>query len=165
MAQAKAREISIATAKAKAAAERSYRKMVFENNKVCGQCAVGAKRIHQRRAEIDTQNKQAKHQSKDRKISDKRVAHKQAIKKQKQTKKKILRKTGKKTKVPSVRRKPDGRKIATSGRRTVKSSRNSVRVPTKIRTAVRSTKMTSTQRTGISKLLTFLKAKDTKLFN
>jgi len=36
MAQAKAREISIAAAKAKASAERSYRKMVWENNKICG---------------------------------------------------------------------------------------------------------------------------------
>lgn len=61
MAQAKAREISIAAAKAKASAERAYRKMVWENNKTCGQCAVGAKRIKQRRGEIDQQNKSAKH--------------------------------------------------------------------------------------------------------
>ena len=60
MAQAKARAISIAAAKAKASAERSYRRMVFENNKVCGQCAVGAKRIKQRRTEIEEQNKTAK---------------------------------------------------------------------------------------------------------
>ena len=59
MAQAKAREISIAAAKAKAAAERSYRKMVFENNKICGQCSVGAKRIRQRRTEIEKQNNDA----------------------------------------------------------------------------------------------------------
>lgn len=80
MAQAKARAISIATAKAKASAERAYRKLVWENNKVCGQCAVGAKRIRQRRTEIDTQNKSAKHQSAVRKSTDEKRNHKAAVK-------------------------------------------------------------------------------------
>ena len=57
MAQAKAREISIAAAKAKTRAEASYRKLVFKNNKVCGECSVGAKRVKQKKAEIDVTNK------------------------------------------------------------------------------------------------------------
>ena len=92
MAQAKAREISIAAAKAKAGAERSYRKMIWENNKICGQCAVGSKRIKQRRAEIEIQNKQAKTAHNVRKTKNEKAAHKSAMDKQQRSIKKIQKK-------------------------------------------------------------------------
>jgi len=59
MAQAKAREISIESARAKASAEKAFKAMVLENNKVCDQCKAGAKKIKTRRNEIDTMNKKA----------------------------------------------------------------------------------------------------------
>lgn len=53
IAEAKARELSIAAAKARAKVEWAYRAMVMENNKVCGQCRIGRQRIKVRRTEID----------------------------------------------------------------------------------------------------------------
>lgn len=101
MAQAKAREVSIAAAKAKAAAERAYRKMVFDNNKVCGQCAVGAKRIKQRRVEINKQNKSTQHAKQVETVANEKRANKEAHKKKNETVKKIQKKSGgKKTKSP-----------------------------------------------------------------
>ena len=53
IAAAKARELSIAAAKARAKVEWAYRAMVMENNKICGQCKIGRRRIMLRRKEID----------------------------------------------------------------------------------------------------------------
>jgi len=55
IAAAKARELSIAAAKARAKVEWAYRAMVMENNKICGQCKIGRKRIQIRRKEIDNE--------------------------------------------------------------------------------------------------------------
>ena len=58
IAASKARELSIAAAKARARVEWAYRAMVMENNKVCGQCKIGRQRIHTRRQEIDHEMQQ-----------------------------------------------------------------------------------------------------------
>jgi len=49
---------SIETAKAKAAAERSFRVMVMHNNKTCNLCRVGKEKIAKRRLEIEGTIKQ-----------------------------------------------------------------------------------------------------------
>jgi len=97
MAKAKAREMSIAAARAKASAERSYRKMVWTNNKICGQCAVGAKRIKTRRTEIIGQHKTATMQKQVRRSSYERHSHRSAMRKQSRTIQTMNRKLGKKS--------------------------------------------------------------------
>lgn len=57
-AQTKAREASVASAKAKANAERAFRKMVVDNNQVCSLCRLGKEKIAKRRLEIDGAIKQ-----------------------------------------------------------------------------------------------------------
>lgn len=57
-AQTKAREASVASAKAKANAERAFRKMVIDNNQVCSLCRLGKEKIAKRRLEIDGAIKQ-----------------------------------------------------------------------------------------------------------
>lgn len=57
-AQAKAREASVASAKAKAYAEKHFRNMVIENNKTCSACRLGKEKIAKRRLEIDGAIKQ-----------------------------------------------------------------------------------------------------------
>ena len=57
-AQVKAREASVASAKAKANAERAFRKMVVDNNQVCSLCRLGKEKIAKRRLEIDGAIKQ-----------------------------------------------------------------------------------------------------------
>jgi len=52
-AQTKAREASVASAKAKAAAEKAFRNMVIDNNKTCSACRLGKEKIAKRRLEID----------------------------------------------------------------------------------------------------------------
>jgi hypothetical protein len=54
----KAKELSIASAKARARVEWAYRSMVMENNKICGQCKIGRQRIVSRRKEIDNEMQQ-----------------------------------------------------------------------------------------------------------
>jgi len=56
--QVKAREASVASAKAKANAERAFRKMVVDNNQVCSLCRLGKEKIAKRRLEIDGAIKQ-----------------------------------------------------------------------------------------------------------
>jgi hypothetical protein len=56
--QAKAREASVASAKAKAYAEKHFRSMVVENNKTCSACRLGKEKIAKRRLEIDGAIKQ-----------------------------------------------------------------------------------------------------------
>lgn len=57
-AQTKAREASVASARAKAAAEKAFRNMVVDNNKLCSQCRLGKEKIAKRRLEIDGAIKQ-----------------------------------------------------------------------------------------------------------
>ena len=57
-AQTKARESSVASAKAKAAAEKAFRNMVIDNNKTCSACRLGKEKIAKRRLEIDGAIKQ-----------------------------------------------------------------------------------------------------------
>lgn len=57
-AQTKAREASVASARAKAAAEKAFRGMVVDNNKLCSQCRMGKEKIAKRRLEIDGAIKQ-----------------------------------------------------------------------------------------------------------
>merc|ERR1712224_629995 len=57
-AQTKAREASVASAKAKAAAEKAFRNMVIDNNKTCSACRLGKEKIAKRRLEIDGAIKQ-----------------------------------------------------------------------------------------------------------
>ena len=57
-AQQKAREASVASAKAKANAEKHFRNMVVDNNKVCSMCRLGKEKIAKRRLEIDGAIKQ-----------------------------------------------------------------------------------------------------------
>lgn len=57
-AQSKAREASVSSAKAKAYAEKHFRNMVVENNKVCSACRLGKEKIAKRRLEIDGAIKQ-----------------------------------------------------------------------------------------------------------
>ena len=54
--KAKAQELSIASAKARAQVEVAYRKMVLDNNKVCQKCALGRQKVVARKAEIDKEN-------------------------------------------------------------------------------------------------------------
>jgi hypothetical protein len=56
--QAKAREASVSSAKAKAYAEKHFRNMVVDNNKVCSRCRLGKEKIAKRRLEIDGAIKQ-----------------------------------------------------------------------------------------------------------
>jgi len=56
--QARAREASVASAKAKAYAEKHFRNMVIDNNKVCSRCRLGKEKIAKRRLEIDGAIKQ-----------------------------------------------------------------------------------------------------------
>lgn len=56
--QTKAREASVASAKAKAAAEKAFRNMVIDNNKTCSACRLGKEKIAKRRLEIDGAIKQ-----------------------------------------------------------------------------------------------------------
>ena len=56
--QTKARESSVASAKAKAAAEKAFRNMVIDNNKTCSACRLGKEKIAKRRLEIDGAIKQ-----------------------------------------------------------------------------------------------------------
>jgi hypothetical protein len=56
--QAKAREASVSSAKAKAYAEKHFRNMVIENNKTCSACRMGKEKIAKRRLEIDGAIKQ-----------------------------------------------------------------------------------------------------------
>jgi hypothetical protein len=82
IAEAKARELSIAAAKARAKVEWAYRAMVMENNKVCGQCRIGRQRIKARRSEIDQQmhveaiekaKRAAKRQHSTKKLGNRRI--------------------------------------------------------------------------------------------
>jgi DNA repair exonuclease SbcCD ATPase subunit len=57
-AQTKAREASVASAKAKAQAEKAFRNMVIDNNKTCSACRLGKEKIAKRRLEIDGAIKQ-----------------------------------------------------------------------------------------------------------
>jgi hypothetical protein len=57
-AQTKAREASVASAKAKASAEKAFRNMVIDNNKTCSSCRLGKEKIAKRRLEIDGAIKQ-----------------------------------------------------------------------------------------------------------
>jgi hypothetical protein len=57
-AQTKARESSVASAKAKSAAEKAFRNMVIDNNKTCSACRLGKEKIAKRRLEIDGAIKQ-----------------------------------------------------------------------------------------------------------
>lgn len=57
-AQTKARESSVASAKAKASAEKAFRNMVIDNNKTCSACRLGKEKIAKRRLEIDGAIKQ-----------------------------------------------------------------------------------------------------------
>jgi len=57
-AQTKARESSVASAKAKARAEKAFRDMVIDNNKTCSACRLGKEKIAKRRLEIDGAIKQ-----------------------------------------------------------------------------------------------------------
>jgi hypothetical protein len=57
-AQTKARESSVASAKAKAQAEKAFRNMVIDNNKTCSACRLGKEKIAKRRLEIDGAIKQ-----------------------------------------------------------------------------------------------------------
>lgn len=54
----KAREASVASAKAKSAAEKAFRNMVIDNNKTCSACRLGKEKIAKRRLEIDGAIKQ-----------------------------------------------------------------------------------------------------------
>jgi hypothetical protein len=54
----KARESSVASAKAKSAAEKAFRNMVIDNNKTCSACRLGKEKIAKRRLEIDGAIKQ-----------------------------------------------------------------------------------------------------------
>jgi len=56
--QTKARESSVASAKAKASAEKAFRGMVVDNNKTCSACRLGKEKIAKRRLEIDGAIKQ-----------------------------------------------------------------------------------------------------------
>ena len=56
--QTKARESSVASAKAKAGAEKAFRNMVIDNNKTCSACRLGKEKIAKRRLEIDGAIKQ-----------------------------------------------------------------------------------------------------------
>ena len=122
MAQAKAREMSIAAAKAKASAEKAYRVMVGNNNKVCGQCAVGAKRVKQRRGEIDSQNKQAQRQKDTRRAAKEKHCKKgdTSCKKAAKTLRKLRgakkTKKTKKTYASSIKQKLRQRKVSGSRR-------------------------------------------------
>jgi hypothetical protein len=49
---------SIEAAKAKAAAEKAFRKLVVHNNKTCNVCALGKEKIAKRRMEIEVTIKQ-----------------------------------------------------------------------------------------------------------
>jgi len=57
-AQTKARESSVASAKAKAQAEKAFRNLVIDNNKTCSACRLGKEKIAKRRLEIDGAIKQ-----------------------------------------------------------------------------------------------------------
>jgi len=57
-AQTKAREASVASAKAKAQAEKAFRNLVVDNNKTCSACRLGKEKIAKRRLEIDGAIKQ-----------------------------------------------------------------------------------------------------------
>lgn len=57
-AQTKAREASVASARAKASAEKAFRNMVVDNNKTCSACRNGKEKIAKRRLEIDGAIKQ-----------------------------------------------------------------------------------------------------------
>lgn len=57
-AQTKARESSVASAKAKSQAEKAFRNMVIDNNKTCSACRLGKEKIAKRRLEIDGAIKQ-----------------------------------------------------------------------------------------------------------
>lgn len=57
IAKAKATELSIAAAKARAHVELSYKHMVVSNNKICQQCSLGKVAVMRRRKEMDEENR------------------------------------------------------------------------------------------------------------
>jgi hypothetical protein len=57
-AMTKAREASVASAKAKSHAEMAFRNLVIDNNKTCSACRLGKEKIAKRRLEIDGAIKQ-----------------------------------------------------------------------------------------------------------